>query len=112
MINLTRVIDRATGYIYVPPLSSKAPPGTTNDTAAPPSVRANTYALFSSAAGEMKGLRSDVRDVQERWLDAKEEWDAFERREWRKEGEAVARERAGAGNGIRERKGGDVGMDV
>ena len=112
MINLTRVIDRATGYIYVPPPSSKAPPGTTNDTAAPPSVRANTYALFSSAAGEMKGLRSDVRDVQERWLDAKEEWDAFERREWSKEGEAVARERVGASNGIRERKGGDVGMGV
>jgi hypothetical protein len=110
MINLTRTIDRATGYIYVPPPSSKAPPGTTNNTAAPPSTRPNTYALFSSAAGEMKGLRSDVRDVQERWIDAKEEWDAFERREWRKEGEAVVRERAS--NGIRERKGGDVVMDV
>ncbi|KIK00406.1 hypothetical protein K443DRAFT_679206 [Laccaria amethystina LaAM-08-1] len=109
MINLTRTIDRATGYIYVPPPSSKAPPGTTNNTAAPPSTRANTYALFSSAAGEMKGLRSDVRDVQERWIDAKEEWDAFERKEWRKEGEAVVRERAS--DRIRERKGGDVVMD-
>ncbi|KIK03228.1 hypothetical protein K443DRAFT_676893 [Laccaria amethystina LaAM-08-1] len=112
MINLTHTIDRATGCVYVPPPSSKAPPGTINDTAAPPSVRANTYALLSSAAGEIKGLRSDVRDIQERWIDAKEEWDAFERREWRKEGEAVARERAGASNRIRERKGGDVVMDV
>lgn len=112
MINLTRTIDRATGYVYVPPPSSKAPPGTINDTAAPPSIRANTYALFSSAAGEMKGLRSDVRDVQERWIDAKEEWDAFERREWRKEGEAAARERASASNGIRERKCGDVVMNA
>ena len=23
------------------------------------------------------GLRSDVRDVQERWFDAREEWDAY-----------------------------------
>jgi hypothetical protein len=76
----------------------------TNNTAAPPS----THALFPSAAGEMKGLRNDVRDIQEWWIDAKEEWDAFERREWRKEGEAVVRERAS--NGIRERKG-DVVMD-
>ena len=45
-------------------------------------------------------------------LDAKEEWDAFERREWRKEGEVVGREHAGASNGIWERKGGDVGMNV
>ncbi|EDQ99347.1 uncharacterized protein LACBIDRAFT_335105 [Laccaria bicolor S238N-H82] len=32
------------------------------------------------------------------WIDAKEEWGAFEMREWRKEGEAVAREGASASN--------------
>jgi hypothetical protein len=36
----------------------------------------------------------------------------FERREWRKEGEVVSREHAGASNRIRERKGGDVVMHV
>ena len=35
------------------------------------------------------GLRSDVRDVQERWVDAREEWDAYERTQWRREGEAL-----------------------
>ncbi|EDR05863.1 uncharacterized protein LACBIDRAFT_302442 [Laccaria bicolor S238N-H82] len=92
MINLTCVINRATRYSYITPPSSNPPHGTLNDTAAPPSICANTSALFSSAVGEMKGIRSDVRDIQERWLDA------FER-EWRKEGEA-GRAR------IRERKGG------
>jgi hypothetical protein len=56
------------------------------------------YALFSSTAEEMKGLRNHVRYVQEQWIDTKEEWDAFERREWRKEGEADAREGASASN--------------
>ena len=49
-----------------------------------------------------------MRDVQERWIDAKEEWDAFEKKEWRKEGEAVrdqvARDQAAKTSKIRERK--------
>lgn len=102
MLNLTHAIDRATGYVYSQP-SSTAPPGTVNplDTSTPyptdasdpnapgRSQRPNQYALFTSAAGPVKGVRSDVRDVQERWIDSREEWDAFERREWRREGEAL-----------------------
>ena len=102
MLNLTHAIDRATGYVYTQP-SSSAPPGTVNplDASTPypadpsdpntpgRSQRPNQYALFSTAAGPLTGVRSDVRDVQERWIDAREEWDAFERREWRREGEAV-----------------------
>lgn len=107
MINLTRAIDRATGYVFVPPPSSKAPPGTIDSSNAPPAARPNTYALFSSAAGEMRGPGSDIRDVQERWVDHKEEWDAFEKVQWRKEGELVrdevARERARTTK-IRERQ--------
>ena len=104
MLNLTRAIDRATGYVFVPPAGSKAPEGTIDDTAAPPSSRPNTYSLFSTAAGAMKGVGSDVRDVQERWLDSREEWDAFEKKQWRKEGELV-REEAARTRNIRERKG-------
>ncbi|KAJ8453597.1 hypothetical protein ONZ45_g19649 [Pleurotus djamor] len=114
MLNLCRVIDRATGYIYVPPPASKVPDGVVDESAAPPSVRPNTYALFSSAVGEMKGLRSDVRDVQERWVDAKEEWDAFEKREWRREGEKV-REMAGSTGGTStstRKPGDDDAMDI
>ncbi|KAG6813595.1 hypothetical protein H0H92_009640 [Tricholoma furcatifolium] len=95
MINLTRVIDRATGYVFIPPTSA-APPGTVDDPNAPASSRPNTYALFTSAAGPMKGTRSDVRDVQERWIDAKEQWDAYEKLQWRKEGEMVREEVARA----------------
>ncbi|KAF8156586.1 hypothetical protein B0H34DRAFT_627525, partial [Crassisporium funariophilum] len=103
MLNLTRAIDKATGYIYVPPPKSARPPDTIDQSNAPPTVRPNTYALFSSAAGPMKGPASDVRDVQERWIDAKDDWDAFEKREWRKEGEMV-RDQAARANPVRERK--------
>ncbi|KAF8067492.1 hypothetical protein FPV67DRAFT_1763943 [Lyophyllum atratum] len=103
MINLTRAIDRATGYVFVPPSGSDAPPGTIDQTTAPAAARPNTYALFSTAAGALKGTRSDVREVQERWIDAKEEWDAYEKVQWRKEGELV-REEAARASTIRERK--------
>ena len=102
MLNLTRAIDRATGYVFVPPAGSTVPLGTIDETTAPPSSRPNTYALFSSAASNLKGKRSDVRDVQERWIDAQEEWDAFEKKQWRKEGELLREEAARMK--IRERK--------
>ena len=111
MLNLTRAIDRATGYIYVQP-SNSAPPGAADASSAPRSRRPNEYALFSTAAGPLSGSRSDVRDVQERWVDARDEWDAFERREWRKEGEKAreeeARREAEGQKGIRLRGGKDA----
>lgn len=108
MLHLTRAIDRATGYVFVPPPNSPAPPGvidTDTDTATTTSSarRPNTYALFSSAAGAMRGPGSDVRDVQERWVDAREEWDAFERVRWRREGEVVRDEVARRRDGVKER---------
>jgi GPN-loop GTPase len=106
MLHLTRVIDRATGSIFVPPSDSPAPMDALNSSNAPPSQRPNTYSLFSSALGDMKGAASDVRDVQERWIDAREEWDAFERRQWRHEGETAASQAQEAQRNlkIRERK--------
>jgi len=103
MLHLARAIDRATGYVFVPPPPSKAPPGTVDDTDKPSAGRANSYALFSSAAGPMRGPGSDVRDVQERWVDAKDEYDEYEKMQWRREGEIVRDEAARQGN-IRERK--------
>ncbi|KAF8631114.1 hypothetical protein AX17_005159 [Amanita inopinata Kibby_2008] len=95
MLHLTRTIDRATGYVFVPPSSATQPQGTVKQPPADSgSQRPNEYALFSSALSAMHGARSDVRDVQERWVDAREEWDAHERREWREEGE-LARKLAG-----------------
>lgn len=94
MLNLTRVIDKATGYIFIPPPTS-GPPGTVgNPIDMPPSSRPNTYSLFTTAAGQMKGVGSDVRHIQERWIDAREAYDVFERGEWRKEGETLRDEAA------------------
>jgi hypothetical protein len=112
MLLLARTIDRATGYVFVPPPNATQPPGTTtattntntNTTDDDPSSnpgaahRPNEYGLFSSVLSTMRGPRSDVRDVQERWVDAREEWDAFERKEWRKEGE-MSREIAASQTG-------------
>lgn len=100
MVNLTRVIDRATGYIFVPaPNDPKnpAPSGAVDVNPASASQRPNTYALFSSAMGPITGPGSDVRDVQERWVDAKEIFDAHEKTEWRKEG-LIAQQAARASN--------------
>ncbi|CAA7257393.1 unnamed protein product [Cyclocybe aegerita] len=92
MLNLTRAIDRANGYVFIPkpvPGNPSGPPGTVNAPNLPPSARPNTYALFSSAAGPLKGPGAHARDIQERWIDEKEAYDAFEKREWRKEGEMI-----------------------
>jgi len=86
MLHLTRAVDRATGYVFVPPKVGTA--------LKPSSSQPNTYSLFSSAAGPMHGPRSDVRDVQERWIDAKEEWDAWENTQWRREGQTVQDQKA------------------
>ncbi|KAF8631675.1 hypothetical protein AX15_002261 [Amanita polypyramis BW_CC] len=88
MLHLTRAIDRATGYVFVPAPNPTQPRGATEQRR-PAAQQPNEYGLFSSALSTLHGPQSDVRDVQERWIDAREEWDAYERREWRKEGDMV-----------------------
>ncbi|KZT18926.1 cytoplasmic protein [Neolentinus lepideus HHB14362 ss-1] len=102
MLHLMRVVDRAVGCVFAPPANAAGPPGIVSTSNAP-SARPNEYGLFSSAIGPLQGVRSDVRDVQERWIDAKEEWDAFERTQWRREGEMV-RDEAAKKSKIRERR--------
>ncbi|KAI0731783.1 cytoplasmic protein [Fomitopsis betulina] len=87
MLHLMRVIDKATGCVFVPPPNAPQPPGTVEAGDAPGTQRPNAAGLFTSAAASIQGPRSDVRDVQERWLDAKEEWDAWEKAQWRREGQ-------------------------
>ena len=89
MLHLTRVIDKATGCVFVPPPDAEQPPGTVEAGGVPGAQRPNAFGLFTSAAATIKGPRSDVRDVQERWVDAKEEWDAWEKTQWRREGQLV-----------------------
>jgi phospholipase C len=98
MLHLTRAIDRATGYIFLPPLNTEGPPGTVDMSQAPTTSRPNTFSLLSTAAGPMHGPGSDVRDIQERWVDYKEQWDAYEKVQWRKEGEIAQDEAARRNN--------------
>jgi hypothetical protein len=55
----------------------------------------------------MHGPRSDARDVQERWIDAREEYDSWERSQWMKEGQLVQEQKAR--DKIRMRGGGSEG---
>ena len=90
MLNLTRAIDRATGYVFVPSAGAQIPEGAVGDPSAATSAQPNVHALLSSAMGPRPiGLRSDVRNVQERWVDAREEWDTHEKVLWSREGEAL-----------------------
>ena len=94
MLHLTRAIDKATGYVFVPPSDAPAPPGTVETPEGTASTRPNAFSLLSTAAGPMHGPRSDVRDVQEKWIDAREEYDAWEREQWMREGQLVQEQKA------------------
>ena len=94
MLHLTQAIDKATGYVFVPPPNAPAPPGTVETAGGEASTRPNAFSLLSTAAGPMHGPRSDVRDVQERWLEARDEYDDWERGQWMKEGQLVQEQKA------------------
>ncbi|EIW74434.1 cytoplasmic protein [Coniophora puteana RWD-64-598 SS2] len=118
MLHLMRAVDRATGYVFVPPKDAPKPPGTVpNASNSPdsdpydgPTLRPNQDALFSSAMAPIPGTAGQdvpmsARDVQERWVDARDAWDAYERAGWRREAEAV---RGLMKGGIRERHDGKI----
>ncbi|KAJ7241698.1 cytoplasmic protein [Mycena haematopus] len=88
--------------------NDNAPPGTVNTNPPDAATSPNAHALFSTAFGPLPaaqgGTHYDVRDVQERWLDAREEWDAFERVGWRREAEAARARAARERFNIRERR--------
>lgn len=89
MLNIVRLVDKMTGYIFIPS-------GDLEGTNA-----INTQALFGSAMSSAKLIGragGDVRDVQERWMDNKEAWDEWEKEEWKREAEI----RAQLGPGISE----------
>ncbi|KAJ9193532.1 hypothetical protein DTO207G8_2477 [Paecilomyces variotii] len=68
MMSLLHVIDRASGYVFGSAEGA-------NDT------------VWQVAVREGLGTM-DIRDVQERWLDAKDEWDEKERKELEEEAKA------------------------
>ncbi|KAG9107019.1 hypothetical protein FRC07_008705 [Ceratobasidium sp. 392] len=84
MLHLMRTIDRALGYVFVPKPTAGEKVGQPKGTARP-----NQDAIFSSAMGTIPG--HSIQDIQERWVDNREEYDAWESREWRQEGLEAAK---------------------
>ncbi|CAE6447486.1 unnamed protein product [Rhizoctonia solani] len=84
MLHLTRTIDRILGYVFV-----QAPQSDGGAPQAQGTYRPNQDALFTSAMGALPG--HSIQDIQERWVDNREEYDAWESREWRREGEEAAK---------------------
>ncbi len=105
MLHLARIMDKANGCVFVPPQDAKQPEGVVDTSSAPGSQRPNAPGLFTSAMAPVKGPRSDVRDVQERWIDARDEWDAYENAQWRREGQRVQEEAVKQKSKTRERVG-------
>lgn len=70
MATLLRAVDRAGGYAFGGAEGA-------NDTVWEIAMREGATTM-------------DVRDVQERWIDRREEFDALERKEWEEEGRAAA----------------------
>jgi hypothetical protein len=102
MLHLMRTIDRVLGYVFVQaPSQSDDEKKQVKGTLQP-----NQDALFSSAMGALPGHR--IQDIQERcvalrslmqtlnyigrWIDNREEYDAWESREWRQEGMEAAKQ--------------------
>lgn len=103
MLHLLRILDKATGYIFMPPssTSSPSPKGPSSSSPQPSqssSSQPNGDALFSSIAGRIPG--SDVRDVQERWIDSKDAYDEHERAEWKAEGDRASGKGGAGGGGV------------
>jgi len=73
MLHLTRVIDRASGYVFTPKGQQYG----------------DAYAMFTTAAGPLQGSAADVRAVQERWIDHRTEYDEFEKAKWKAEADAA-----------------------
>ena len=75
MASLVQAIDRASGYVFMGARAADESGRTLDDEA---SIWAQ--AMSDSWAGKL-----DVRDVQERWIDRKDEFDEQERKQWEEE---------------------------
>lgn len=74
MASLLRAVDRASGYVFAGARATDEEGRTLSDEA---SIWAQA---MSTNYGQM-----EVRDVQERWIERKDEWDEIERKQWEEE---------------------------
>ncbi|KAK6902862.1 hypothetical protein I203_108122 [Kwoniella mangroviensis CBS 8507] len=82
MMNLVRIVDKMTGYIFIPH----------NQDSEDDMNAINTQALFGTIMSGGNG--NDVRDVQERWLNNKDAYDEFEKEQWAMEWEERKRQQS------------------
>jgi hypothetical protein len=71
---LLRAIDRASGYVFAGARATDESGRTLNDEAS----------IWAQAMSENYG-KLDVRDIQERWIERKDEFDELERKDWEEE---------------------------
>lgn len=74
MASLLRAIDRASGFVFAGARGTDESGRTLNDEAS----------IWAQAMNENYG-KMEVRDVQERWIERKEEFDELERKMWEEE---------------------------
>ncbi|KAF7193722.1 GPN-loop GTPase 2 [Pseudocercospora fuligena] len=74
MAALLRAIDRASGFVFAGARGTDESGRTLNDEAS----------IWAQAMNENYG-KMEVRDVQERWIERKEEYDELERKAWEEE---------------------------
>lgn len=75
MASLLRAIDRASGYVFAGARATDEEGRTLNDEAS----------VWAQAMSDQWIGKMDIRDVQERWLDRKDEMDELERKTWEEE---------------------------
>ena len=75
MAGLLQAIDRASGYVFLGARATDENGRTVEDEAS----------VWAQAMSEQWGGKMDVRDVQERWIERKEEVDESERKQWEEE---------------------------
>ncbi|CAK3877409.1 Hypothetical predicted protein [Lecanosticta acicola] len=74
MAALLRAIDRASGYVFAGARATDEQGRTLSDEAS----------IWAQAMSENYG-KMEVRDVQERWIERKDEYDEMERKQWEEE---------------------------
>ncbi|KAK4617639.1 GPN-loop GTPase 2 [Fulvia fulva] len=101
MASLLRAIDRASGYVFAGARGTDES-GRTLD---------NEASIWAQAMSESYG-KMEVRDVQERWIDRKNEYDEEERKRWEEEARSAgALPEEPAATLKRQGNGEDVEMD-
>lgn len=75
MASFVRAVDRASGYVFAGARGTDETGRTLNDEAS----------IWAQAMSDHWAGKMEVRDVQERWIDRREEYDELEKKAWEEE---------------------------